>query len=157
MILLWIQISYMKLHYMQLNQASKLAKPAPAHYSSISHYSCPLGWVQRFNPISLIAFPSVNFTLIHLQATKAKSRFCAVYFTGLWIFASKSLEDSVKMNWGSNRSVYTVSHPPIFKKVSALVTRRMFCKEAPLGTVRSVPGIRWTWGHAVRAPEKCSD
>lgn len=138
---------------MQLNQASKLAKPAPAHYSSISRYSCPLGWVQKFNLISLKAFPCVNFRLIHLQVTTAKCRFCRVCFTGLWIFCQQISRTQSANKLGIKQKYIYCQPSSHFSEVSALVIRCMFCKKVPQGTVRSVPGIRWTWGHAVRVAQ----
>lgn len=155
MILLWVHISYMKLPLNAVKSSFKICKTSPCTLQLISYYSCPPGRVQRSNFISLTAFPSVNFTLTW-KPLRQNADF-AVCFTGLQIFASKYQEDNIQVREGSNRSIYPVSQPPIFKTASALLIRHMFCKEAPLGSVRSVPGIHWTWGHAVKAPEKCSD
>lgn len=134
---------------MQLNQASKLAKPDPARYSSISHYSCPPGWVQRFNLISLEAFPSVNFTLIHLQVAKEKMQILHSTFYRFMSFLPVNLYKTAH-KLGIKQKYICCQPPSHFLEVSTLVIRCMFCKEAPQGTVRSVPGIQWTWGHAVK-------
>lgn len=139
---------------MQFNQASKLAKPAPAHYSSISCNSCPLGWVQRFNLIISSAWKHFLLLIFHsftYRSLRQKCRFCTVCFTGLIIFCQQIFARQHTNKLGIKKKYICCQSSSHFLEVSALVISCMFCKEASQGAVRSVPGIQWTWGQAVRA------